>query len=98
MSAKRSGQRMAHLRDRLFAGMINRQVSTDVAEQVYEALAAFAGFGLAESHWVAFAHLMYSTAWSKVHYPAAFAAGLLNAQPMGSGPPGASWPTPSARG
>ena len=32
---------------------------------------------------MAFAHLVYSTAWCKVHYPAAFTAGLLNAQPMG---------------
>ena len=83
MSAKRSGERMARLRDRLFAGMTARQVSTDVAEQVYEALAAFANFGFPESHSVAFAHLVYSTAWCKVHYPAAFTAGLLNAQPMG---------------
>ena len=83
MGAKRSGERMARLRDRLFAGMAARQVSTDVAEQVYTALAAFANFGFPESHSVAFAHLVYSTAWCKVHYPAAFTAGLLNAQPMG---------------
>jgi error-prone DNA polymerase len=83
MSAKRSGERMARLRDRLFAGMAAREVSTDVAEQVYAALAAFANFGFPESHSVAFAHLVYSTAWCKVHYPAAFTAGLLNAQPMG---------------
>ncbi len=83
MSAKRSGERMARLRDRLFAGMAARQVSTEVAEQVYTALAAFANFGFPESHSVAFAHLVYSTAWCKVHYPAAFTAGLLNAQPMG---------------
>jgi error-prone DNA polymerase len=83
MSAKRSGQRMARLRDRLFAGMAARQVSAEVSEQVYAALAAFANFGFPESHSVAFAHLVYSTAWCKVHYPAAFTAGLLNAQPMG---------------
>ncbi len=83
MSAKRSGERMARLRDRLFAGMAARQVSAEVSEQVYEALAAFANFGFPESHSVAFAHLVYSTAWCKVHYPAAFTAGLLNAQPMG---------------
>jgi error-prone DNA polymerase len=83
MSAKRSGERMARLRDRLFAGMAARQVSTEVSEQVYAALAAFANFGFPESHSVAFAHLVYSTAWCKVHYPAAFTAGLLNAQPMG---------------
>jgi error-prone DNA polymerase len=83
MSAKRSGERMARLRDRLFAGMAARQVSVEVSEQVYEALAAFANFGFPESHSVAFAHLVYSTAWCKLHYPAAFTAGLLNAQPMG---------------
>jgi error-prone DNA polymerase len=83
MSAKRSGERMARLRDRLFAGMAARQVSVEVSEQVYAALAAFANFGFPESHSVAFAHLVYSTAWCKVHYPAAFTAGLLNAQPMG---------------
>ncbi len=83
MSAKRSGERMARLRDRLFAGMAGRQVPTSVSEQVYAALAAFANFGFPESHSVAFAHLVYSTAWCKVHYPAAFTAGLLRAQPMG---------------
>jgi error-prone DNA polymerase len=83
MSAKRSGERMARLRDRLFAGMAARGVSEAVSEQVYVALAAFANFGFPESHSVAFAHLVYSTAWCKVHYPAAFTAGLLNAQPMG---------------
>ncbi len=83
MSAKRSGERMARLRDRLFAGMAARQVSAEVSEQVYAALAAFANFGFPESHSVAFAHLVYSTAWCKAHYPAAFTAGLLNAQPMG---------------
>ncbi len=83
MSAKRSGERMARLRDRLFAGMAARGVSAEVSEQVYAALAAFANFGFPESHSVAFAHLVYSTAWCKVHYPAAFTAGLLNAQPMG---------------
>jgi error-prone DNA polymerase len=83
MSAKRSGERMERLRGRLFAGMAAKNVGVDVAEQVYAALAAFANFGFPESHSVAFAHLVYSTAWCKVHYPAAFTAGLLNAQPMG---------------
>ena len=83
MGAKRSGERMARLRDRLFAGMAARQVSAEVPSRYTTALAAFANFGFPESHSVAFAHLVYSTAWCKVHYPAAFTAGLLNAQPMG---------------
>ncbi|MHB1716954.1 MAG: error-prone DNA polymerase [Acidimicrobiales bacterium] len=83
MSAKRSAERMARLRDRLFAGMADRGVPEEIAGQVFTALAAFADFGFPESHSIAFAHLVYATAWFKVHHPAAFTAGLLNAQPMG---------------
>jgi error-prone DNA polymerase len=32
---------------------------------------------------VSFAYLVYASAWFKLHHPAAFCAGLLNAQPMG---------------
>lgn len=83
MGAKRSDARMERLRDRLFAGMERKGVSGEVATQVYDSLRAFANFGFPESHSIAFAHLVYSSAWMKVHYPAAFTAGLLNAQPMG---------------
>jgi error-prone DNA polymerase len=46
-------------------------------------LAAFADYGFPESHAVSFAHLVYASSWLKFHHPAAFCAGLLNAQPMG---------------
>ncbi|HEX3621589.1 MAG TPA: OB-fold nucleic acid binding domain-containing protein, partial [Acidimicrobiales bacterium] len=39
--------------------------------------------GFPESHSVSFAYLVYSSSWMKLHYPAAFCAALLNAQPMG---------------
>jgi error-prone DNA polymerase len=32
---------------------------------------------------VSFAYLVYASAWLKLHYPAAFTAGLLDGQPMG---------------
>ena len=32
---------------------------------------------------MSFAHLVYVSSWIKLHYPAAFCAALLNAQPMG---------------
>src|SRR5690606_10614968 len=44
---------------------------------------AFANFGFAESHSLAFAQLVYVSSWLKLHYPAAFLAALLRAQPMG---------------
>jgi error-prone DNA polymerase len=83
MSHRRSDERMARLRGRLMAGMEARGVSGEVAAGIYESLAAFANFGFPESHALSFASLVYSSAWLKLHYPAAFVAGLLNAQPMG---------------
>jgi error-prone DNA polymerase len=83
MSAKRSGARMARLSERLFIGMAERGITGAVAHEIVGKLAAFANFGFPESHAVSFAYLVYSSAWLKLHYPAAFCAGLLNAQPMG---------------
>src|SRR5829696_3829331 len=83
MGNKRSLEKMEELRDRLFAGMAERGLTGDVADRIYEKLAAFANFGFPESHSVSFAYLVYASAWLKLHYPAAFLAALLDAQPMG---------------
>jgi error-prone DNA polymerase len=83
MGAKRSSERMERLRGRLYQGMAERGIQGEVADRIYEKLAAFANFGFPESHSVSFAYLVYASAWLKLHYPAAFLAALLNAQPMG---------------
>ncbi len=83
MGAKRSVERMERLRERLYRGMAERGIRDDVADRIYEQLAAFANYGFPESHAVSFAYLVYASAWLKLHYPAAFLAALLNAQPMG---------------
>jgi len=83
MGSKRSHERMAALRTRLLDGMAERGIEGPIAEAIYEKLAAFADFGFPESHSVSFAYLVYSSSWMKLHYPSAFLAALLNAQPMG---------------
>jgi error-prone DNA polymerase len=83
MGSKRSRERMERLRSRLYSGMAERGITGDVADQIFDKLAAFANFGFPESHSVSFAYLVYSSSWIKLHYPAAFCAALLNAQPMG---------------
>src|ERR687896_2653917 len=83
MGAKRSSERMERLRGRLYAGMAERGITGDIADRIYEKLAAFANFGFPESHSVSFAYLVYASSWLKLHYPAAFLAALLRAQPMG---------------
>ncbi|MCB0971103.1 MAG: error-prone DNA polymerase [Acidimicrobiales bacterium] len=83
MGSKRSAERMEQLRQRLYDGMAARGIVGAVADEIYAKLAAFANFGFPESHSVSFAYLVYASAWFKLHHPAAFCAGLLNAQPMG---------------
>jgi len=83
MGSKRSQLRMQQLSDRFYAGMAERGIHGDVADQIFTKMAAFASYGFPESHSVSFAYLVYSSAWIKLHEPAAFYASLLNAQPMG---------------
>lgn len=83
MGSKRSSERMEQLRSRFFSGATIRGVTDDIAAQIWEKLAAFSSYGFPESHSVSFAYLVYSSSWLKLYFPAAFCAGLLNAQPMG---------------
>ncbi len=83
MGSKRSHQRIEQMRVRLYSGMAEHGITGTVADTIYEKIKAFASFGFAESHAMSFALLVYASSWLKRHYPAAFCAALLNAQPMG---------------
>ncbi|MFI9485986.1 PHP domain-containing protein [Promicromonospora sp. NPDC052451] len=83
MGSKRSQERMEALRERLYAGMTENKIPSEVQEEIFEKLRAFADFGFPESHAYSFAHLVYVSSSLKVHHTAAFYAGLLAAQPMG---------------
>jgi error-prone DNA polymerase len=83
MSAKRSPERIARLRERLFDGMAKNGIPPRVADDVYGKLLAFASYGFPESHAYSFAYLVYASAYLKRYYPAAFTVSLLNNQPMG---------------
>jgi error-prone DNA polymerase len=53
------------------------------AERCFGQIEGFGEYGFPESHAASFALLVYASAWLKRHHPAAFAAALLNSQPMG---------------
>lgn len=74
---------MEHYRQRIIEGMTERGYETGFAEQVFEQIKGFGSYGFPESHAASFALLVYASAWLKCHHPAAFAAALLNAQPLG---------------
>jgi len=68
---------------KLIDGMTGRGLSHEFAERVFQQIRGFGEYGFPESHAASFALLVYVSAWLKCYYPAAFAAALINSQPMG---------------
>ena len=68
---------------RLKTNMQARGLDPAYAEQVARQIIGFGEYGFPESHAASFALLVYVSCFLKAYYPAAFTAGLMNAQPMG---------------
>ena len=68
---------------RFVGGMVRNGYSREFAEWCFQRFKGFSQYGFPESHAASFALLVYASAWIKCHYPAVFAAALLNSQPMG---------------
>jgi error-prone DNA polymerase len=83
MGAWRRSGIIEQFRVKLMEGMKARGLSEQFAEQVFTQVRGFGEYGFPESHAASFALLVYVSAWLKRYYPACFAAGLLNSQPMG---------------
>jgi error-prone DNA polymerase len=64
-------------------GMVARGYERDFAERCFRQIQGFGSYGFPESHAIAFARLVWVSSWIKHHFPAIFAAALLNSQPMG---------------
>ncbi|MDP9112038.1 MAG: DNA polymerase III subunit alpha, partial [Candidatus Eremiobacteraeota bacterium] len=83
MGHKRSRARMLEIYPRLVDGMVQNGIDRPAAEQLFHMLEGFADYGFPESHAASFALLAYASAYVKCHFPAIFAAAILNVQPMG---------------
>ena len=83
MGHKRSRARMLEIYPRLVDGMVQNGIDRAAAEQLFHMLEGFADYGFPESHAASFALLAYASAYIKCHFPAIFAAAILNVQPMG---------------
>jgi error-prone DNA polymerase len=68
---------------KIVTGMLNNGYEEEFAHRCFEQIRGFGMYGFPESHAASFALLVYASAWIKRYYPAAFAASLLNSQPMG---------------
>ncbi|MEE7559786.1 error-prone DNA polymerase, partial [Xanthomonas sp. Kuri4-2] len=83
MAAWRRGGDMEQHRARVRERMQDRGYAAEFIDQIFEQIKGFGSYGFPQSHAASFAKLVYASCWLKRHEPAAFACGLLNAQPMG---------------
>jgi error-prone DNA polymerase len=83
MGAWRRNGRIEQFRSRLIEGMTGNGYSAEFAERCFRQISGFGEYGFPESHAASFALLVYVSAWLKRYHPAAFAAALINSQPMG---------------
>lgn len=83
MAAWRSSGRIEQHRERLIRRMIHKGIEQEFAERVFEQIRGFGEYGFPESHAASFSLIAWATSWLRCHFPEAFTASLLNAQPMG---------------
>ncbi len=83
MATFRSRGMVHELEDMMVGRMVERGYDAEFAQRCFNQIKGFGEYGFPESHAASFAHLVYVSSWLKCHFPAAFAAALLNSQPMG---------------
>ena len=83
MATFRKTGKIHGFREKMIEGMVARGYQREFAERCFSQIEGFGEYGFPESHAASFALLAYVSAWLKCHYPAVFAAALLNSQPMG---------------
>lgn len=71
---KKLKQEMVRHRAIFVAGAAKNNVSEKVANEIFDLMAKFAGYGFNKSHAVAYSYVAYQTAYLKAHHTAAFMA------------------------
>jgi error-prone DNA polymerase len=83
---RKKGGLTAHT-DALVERMVERGLDRGYAGRIAQQIRGFGEYGFPESHAASFACLVYASAYLRRYWPAAWAAALINSQPMGFYPP-----------
>jgi DNA polymerase-3 subunit alpha len=75
---KKKPEEMAEHRQLFRDGSSKSGLKTDKADEIFDLMEKFAGYGFNKSHAAAYALLAYHTAWLKAHYPAEFMAANMS--------------------
>ncbi len=71
---------MAEQKSKFLDGAVAKGYARAKAEELWNYIEPFAGYGFNKSHSVAYAMLAYKTAYLKAHYPSAFMAAMLTSE------------------
>jgi DNA polymerase III subunit alpha len=69
---KKKAEEMAEHREIFRAGAAKNNIAQDTADEIFDLMEKFAGYGFNKSHAAAYSLLAYQTGWLKVHYTAEF--------------------------
>ena len=75
---KKIAAEMDAQRDVFVKGAAEHDIDVEKANEIFDLIDKFSGYGFNKSHSVAYAYVSYQTAWLKAHYPTAFMASVLS--------------------
>ena len=75
--SKKKHEKIAKFNEDFVRGAQENGLTAEKAQELFELIKKFAGYGFNKSHSTAYANVAYTTAYLKAHYPAEFMAALL---------------------
>jgi DNA polymerase-3 subunit alpha len=77
---KKKPEEMAKQREIFVKGAAQNDIGEAKANEIFDTMEKFAGYGFNKSHAAAYSLVAYHTAWLKRHHPAAFMAATLSSE------------------
>ena len=77
---KKKPEEMVKHREIFAKGAAEQGISRAKADEIFDYMEKFAGYGFNKSHAAAYAYVSYQTAWLKAHYPAEFMAATMSSE------------------
>ena len=77
---KKDKNEMFQQKKAFLIGAKNKDISEDKANEIFDQISAFAGYGFNKSHAAAYALIAYQTAWIKTNYPHEFFASMMTVE------------------
>ncbi len=77
---KKKPEEMVKHREIFAKGAEEKNIPRQKADEIFDYMEKFAGYGFNKSHAAAYALISYQTAWLKAHYPAEFMAATMSSE------------------